>query len=56
LRISLPFHAIDGKISIVLAYIAHPDQLFEGQKPEPEYMEYIKKGYEEHGFVLDYLI
>jgi len=56
LRISLPFCAIDGKISIVQGYIAHPDQLVEGQKPESEYLEYIQKGYEEHGFDLDYLI
>ena len=52
LRISLPFRAIDGTISIVQAYIAHPDQLVEEQEPASEYMGYIQKGYEEHGFKL----
>jgi hypothetical protein len=56
LRISLPFRAIDGKISIVQAYIAHPDQLVEEQEPASEYLEHIQKGYEEHGFELGYLI
>jgi len=56
LRISLPFRAIDGNNTIVQAYIAHPDQLVEGQEPEPEYLEHIQKGYEEHGFELDNLI
>ncbi|MDM8541276.1 gamma-glutamylcyclotransferase family protein [Desulfococcaceae bacterium HSG9] len=56
LRISLPFRAIDGNNTIVQAYIAHPDQLVEEQKPEPEYLEHIQKGYEEYGFDFDYLI
>jgi len=56
LRISLPFRTIDGEISILQAYIAHPDQLVEEQKPASEYLEHIKKGYEEYGFELDYLI
>jgi len=53
LRISVPFLDESGNQSLVQAYIAHPDKLIWEMEPEPEYMNHIQQGYEEHGFCVN---
>jgi gamma-glutamylcyclotransferase (GGCT)/AIG2-like uncharacterized protein YtfP len=55
LRIATPFYDNYGSKNIMQVYIANPERLVEGLSPEPEYVEYIKSGYREHGFDVSYL-
>ena len=49
-RIGLQFSAEKGESYIGHVYIANPDKLTENQNPSSDYLKYIYKGYEEHGF------
>lgn len=55
LRITTLFCDNSGDKSITQAYIAHPDRLVWGQSPERVYLDYIQRGYQEHGFDISYL-
>ena len=55
LRVSIQFHADSGEVMMTQVYIAHPDKLTCGRFPEPQYVEYIRNGYKEHGFDESYL-
>lgn len=49
-RVGLPFPKGDGSMGIGHVYIAHVNQLVADQKPSADYWEYLRRGYQEHGF------
>jgi len=55
LRIGIPFQEEGGEEFITQAYIAAPEKLVQGIPPTDDYLECIRKGYQEFDLPLSYL-
>ena len=53
-RVGLPFQTKDTTL-LCQAYLANPDWLQDPGPPDSKYLEYLRKGYQEHGLDLKYL-
>lgn len=50
IRLGLPFPRHDASVGFGHVYIADVDKLTPDRKPDPSYLQHLRRGYEEHGF------
>lgn len=49
-RLGLPFPKADGGLGLGHVYVAAPERVIPDRMPDPDYLQHLLAGYEEHGF------
>jgi gamma-glutamylcyclotransferase (GGCT)/AIG2-like uncharacterized protein YtfP len=49
-RLGLPFPKADGRLGLGHVYVAAPERVIPDRTPDPDYLQHLLAGYEEHGF------